>query len=125
MKIPVERYVSWKHSAVRCLVGRGRRPRGDRGKEGRRKLWNIFPDTQFLSNILEFTQHYIHPYLISLEENEWHITSNSQQTASANRHFRESSAKSSQQWIVGSKTLRWGPGRQPEFVNVSFNIPSL
>jgi hypothetical protein len=45
---------------VECLVGT---ERGDRGKEGvfglTRKLWNIFPDTQFLSNILEFTQHLI------------------------------------------------------------------
>jgi hypothetical protein len=38
----------------------GRGERGDRGKEGGFgliwKLWNIFPATQFLSNILEFTQ---------------------------------------------------------------------
>jgi hypothetical protein len=37
--------------------------RGDRGKEGglglTRKLWNIFPATQFLSTILEFTQYLI------------------------------------------------------------------
>jgi hypothetical protein len=36
---------------------------GDRGKEGgfglTRKLYNIFPATQFLSNILEFTQYLI------------------------------------------------------------------
>jgi hypothetical protein len=47
--------------AVRCLVGMGRGVRGDRGNKGgfrlTRKLWNIFPATQFFSNILEFTQH--------------------------------------------------------------------
>jgi hypothetical protein len=44
----------------------GRAVRGDRGKEGKeemfgltRKLWNIFPATQFLSTILEFTQYLI------------------------------------------------------------------
>jgi hypothetical protein len=51
------------HSAVRCLVGKGRRVRGDREKEGgfglTRKLWNIFPAIQFLSTILEFTQYFI------------------------------------------------------------------
>jgi hypothetical protein len=40
-----------------------REVRGDRGKEGgfglTKKLWNIILATQFLSNILEFTQYLI------------------------------------------------------------------
>jgi hypothetical protein len=41
----------------------GRGERGDRGKEGgfglTRKLCNIFPATQFLSTILDFTQYLV------------------------------------------------------------------
>jgi hypothetical protein len=41
----------------------GRGERGERGKEGgfglTRKLWNIFPATQFLSTIIEFSQYLI------------------------------------------------------------------
>jgi hypothetical protein len=60
MNIPVGRYVSWRPRCSEMFRWYGR---GDRGKGGgfglTRKLWNIFPATQNLSNILEFTQHLI------------------------------------------------------------------
>jgi hypothetical protein len=70
MRIPVGRYVSWKPQCSEMFSWYGERGKRDRGKEGgcglteggcalTRKLWNIYPDTQLLPNILEFTQHLI------------------------------------------------------------------
>jgi hypothetical protein len=61
MRIAAGRYVNFKPQSSEMFSWNGAGVRGDRGKEGgfrlTRNLWNIFPDTQFLSNILEFTQH--------------------------------------------------------------------
>jgi hypothetical protein len=59
MRISVGRYVNLKPWRSEMFSWYGKRGKRGREKEGgfglKRKLWNMFPATQFLSNCLGFT----------------------------------------------------------------------
>jgi hypothetical protein len=59
MKIPAGTYVSWKPQCSEVCSWYGESGKRGQRKGGRvwvnKEMWNIFPSTQLLSNILEFT----------------------------------------------------------------------